>query len=429
MSHIRSVIALAITLAAVVMVVAPSAAAPTRTPGWGKNPYPSTTHNTADLRLSNGIYSWWSSPQTVSVGDSTYTASIARLGTVRLARVDADGSSVVVNLEKITPDDHNTPAIAYSPESGRMTVFYARHANDDIMRYREVLDLDTLALGPLRHLSYSDPVTYAQTLVLGERIVLVSRTGSDWTTRVSEDWGDTWGPERLLVDYATNGRPYVLTAQSEEDPTKAMIAVYGHPVTGTYRNIDVGVLDVATGDVGRLDGTVVTNAFNGPDLRFGQLEAAVDPGTGYRVRLLDVGWHTGRPAVAYAVWNHAEDPGGEAVYRYATYDGNAWTPSEHRIAAGKVVGYSPATQYVGGMTFGHDGMIYVARNGRYNSWWRLEELSTSGTTVTQTRILYRSTTPIMRPHVPRFGGPVDVIAIETLVYRGFTSYDSNLLLF
>lgn len=401
----------------------------------------SVTGATGELgRTTNAITSWWSSPSTVNDGSRTFVASSARQGSVRLSRLDDDGSTRTVTLDRFpVPDDHNTPAVAFSAERPEVVVFYTRHGSDTTMRYRSV-DRDTLTVGALQTLTFPYALTYAQVLVLGERIVLITRAGAGgrWSYTVSEDFGGTWSDQRQLIDPTGHGRVYMATRQSEEDPTQVLLAVYSHPHQGAYRSIDVGRIDLGSGAILASSGEQVADLYGeAPMLSPGVLGAAITPPSTHRLRLLDVGWLHGAPSVAWAEWNHALDPGGPARYRLAvqqaTVEGEVWAPLSWSARTGDVIGYTPRVQYVGGMSIGRDGAVFVARNGldrRGTRWWRLEQVDVAEDLTARprlARLMYRSTTPIMRPTVPLGRGITAVTAVETLHYSHYATFRANIL--
>ena len=99
------------------------------------------------MTVPNAAYSWWTQPLAVSDGPYTWVASIARLGTVRIARAQPSTGSVkwaTLGISKV--DDHNAPAIALSAAHPHLLAFYTQHGTDNVMRYRTV-NRQTLAMG------------------------------------------------------------------------------------------------------------------------------------------------------------------------------------------------------------------------------------------------------------------------------------------
>ena len=381
--------------------------------------------------IPNAAYSWWAQPLAVNDGAHTWIATVARMGTHRLFKVNPATAQIqTVELSREfypnRPDDHNTPAIAFDPDRSHLMVFYTGHNHDARLRYRSV-DRTTLALGPERVLTFSGAITYAQVLYHAGRMVVLTRVASStWRYRISDDFGESWGPERVLMDARPGGfgQVYVI-AKPVNDAGESMFAFYGHPVNSRYRNVDLAKIHFDSLDVTTMTGQVVANLFDagGPGFEPGRLDAAITPTGNHRVRLLDLSTINGRPAICYAVWNGGTSP---AAYKVKMYrDGRFVTPP-WSLATGDPFGFNPATKYVGGLVVGRGDHLYSARRNNGTGGWHVEQWAWSETqgTFTLDRELARDAhSALARPFVPSQDGATNVIFQRIKHYGGYTDYD------
>jgi len=78
--------------------------------------------------IDNAIYSWWVQPVAVNDGTDTWVGGIAKLGTVRVAKVHRETGAVqFVEISRTNrPDDHNAPAFAIRPDGKYAAVLNGR---------------------------------------------------------------------------------------------------------------------------------------------------------------------------------------------------------------------------------------------------------------------------------------------------------------
>ena len=211
------------------------------------------------MTLPNAAYSWWTQPLAVTDGPYTWVASIAHLGTVRIARTEPSTGSVKwATLGTSKVDDHNTPAIALSAAHPHLLAFYTQHGTDNVMRYRTV-DRQTLAMGEQQESRFSGRLTYAQVIQSPTQLTLVTRIEDDrWHYRTSGDFGATWGDERVLIDGDGHGKVYALIKPNGTAGVHHLV-FYGHPVHSTFRPVEYGAIDFNSGSISRPDGTIVGN--------------------------------------------------------------------------------------------------------------------------------------------------------------------------
>jgi hypothetical protein len=377
--------------------------------------------------LEDNIWTWWAHPLAVNDGARSWVGGIASDGDVRITRVGADASLETVVVGNVSPDDHSGPAIAFGPEQPDLLVFFAGHNSEDVVHYRR-LGRDTLSLGDPEELSFSGNVTYAQALVRGDRIVLVTRVSlSTWRYRMSEDFGDTWTAERVLIDATGYGQVYGLVKPILGQPSRAQLAFYGHPENSEFRDVLHGVIDLDTGrittvggaDLGDLDSEGGPGLLPVPPDGAPGLETAISPSTGYAVRLLDVGTLGGLPAILYVVWTGDEAPHYRVKLRR---ESGEWSSAPWMPPTGSVFGYRPDTHYHGGAVFARADSVFSSREE--GGQWRVERWDWDPATADLVLAGELSATarPVVRPYVPYHDGLVDVIAHELLRYEAYTDY-------
>jgi hypothetical protein len=387
-------------------------------------------------RIDNAVYDWWAQPVSVNDGAYTWVGSIAKAGTVRVAKVNrAAGTyqwATLTSVGDIYHDEHNTPALAFEDSEPNLIAFYTQHGADNIMRYRTI-NRTTLAVGPLKTLTFSGNITYAQVIRNGTRLMVLTRVGTSWRYRITDDFASLWSAERVLINASGYGTLYSLVKPASSNGDVNHLAVYGHPLSSTFRNVVYAQIHLQSGDVTLTNGQVIgsINDPGGPNLRPEQLQAAITPGTGFKVRLLDVDTVRGRPAIAYAIWNAAVAEDAPATYKVEMYqDNNTWKSPPWSLAAGKPFGYDPAVHYVGGMAIGRDNVIYSARES--DGTWILEKWAWSeseGTIKLADVIARDSTQKLARPYVPARDGETDLTIDRFETYSSYTNYTSDILVF
>lgn len=374
--------------------------------------------------IEDNIWSWWVHPLAVNDGDVSWVGGIAKSADVRITRVNADASLEPVVVGRTVADDHNGPAIALAPDREQLVVFFAAHGSEKVVHYR-TLHRQSLALGAARELSFSGSVTYAQLLVHGDRLVLVTRVAdSTWRYRISEDFGGAWSEERILVDARGLGKVYCLVKPVRSAPATAHLAFYGHPTGSTFRKVQHGTIHLDDGRVTVDDGAVVgdLDAAGGPSLNPDALDTAISPSTGWVVRLLDVGELGGMPAILYAVWQ------GDAAARYRVKLRRAageWSSAPWTADTGAVFGYTAAIHYHGGAVFAHGDEVVTSRE--VSGQWEIQRWSWDAASqdLRTGPLLSTSSRPVVRPYVPYRAGRVDLIAHELLQYDGYTDFRAD----
>lgn len=394
-----------------------------------------TANDQVRATIANSAYSWWGQPLAVNDGSHTWISGVGRQGTQRLWKLgpDAPDDPVELSRDVYPPDDHNTPAIAYHPEQSHLVVFYTGHGDDPMLRYVTV-DRSTLELGEEQTLEFPRNITYAQVLRHNDRLVVFTRVGaSQWWYRISDNFGDTWGPRRKLLDSGNGDQVYGLFKSVDGDSSQALFAFYGHPTMAGYRNVDIARIRMDSLDVEDFSGEVVGNLFdgNGPGFTPGdKLDAAIEPTGDHKVRLLDLGMVNGWPTICYAVWRGEEGPAryGVKFYRDGEFVSPQWSPE-----AGDPFGFNAATKYLGGVVIGEDDHLYSSRKAEDGTWyvekWHWSEADDD---FGDEEILAEDDEhPIVRPFaVLNDGdsrGDVEMVFQRVKRYEHFTDYDIDTL--
>jgi hypothetical protein len=403
-----------------------------------------TSGQPSSSQVADADYDWWASPNAVDDGTITWLGSITHGGMTQVTRSDrANGITTTVDLGSIDNDEHDTPALALDTSDPNKPViaFYTGHNNDKLIRYRTV-DRNSLALGPLRTLTFGQAVTYVQVLQYQNTVMLLTRAGSSsWDYRISADWGQTWSTERVLINGTPYGQVYSLV-RATSAPGMYEVVFYGHPVNSSIHDIFFGYVSLATNTlqdaVGNALGSLTasptgSNPLGGPGIDPQSLTKAVANPAGSGVRLLDVGMLGGAPAVLYAQWYLTGDQA--ATYHVARFTGGTWNIQPWSQPSGPPFGYNLETHYIGGATFGPDDRIYVAwqddidGNGTEQpglTYWHTGSASWDAGTQDLGRltVLRTSNDAQARPIVPANSvtGTTKLIAQELPYYGGYSDY-------
>jgi hypothetical protein len=360
--------------------------------------------------------------------------------------VSRDGDAVITSFNTDTRDlteftlkqvlgidDHNVPGVVVRPD-GRLLAFYSRHGivGDPIYWRRSTNPEDvsawdsetTIPLGPTGQPTYPKPA------YLGSRLYVFFRNenGSDKHQAFvySDDDGATWtGPRKLFVG-PTGHRPYV-NFSAESGDRIDFITTDGHPREYTANNLYHFYM-TATG-VYRTDGTLISTIAGLPagGLTSADVTKIYDNSTAGKAWGWDITRDAqGRPVVVFATFPTDSDH----RYRYARWNGSAWSTIE-MTAAGGAIGDGTEPQYSGGLSIarGATDTVYLSRP--VAAQWEIEKWVTAdgGTSWTTQAITSGSTWPQLRPTCTRsgtFAGCPDV-AWESGPFTSFVNYDTRLV--
>jgi hypothetical protein len=382
--------------------------------------------------ITDAIYSWWVEPVAVSDGPYTWVGSIDSTGVNHVTRLDCiTGTSAGVPLGSGEVDDHNPAAVALAPHRSDLLVFYAEHDEDPVIRWRTI-DRSTLAASVEHELNFggTTPVTYAQPLVYGDRVVLLTRQGESWVYMISDDWGGSWTPPRTLVDSGDEGQCYITSQADPADPAIVHAAFYCHPVNSAYDDVNYLRLHLDSGAVTGMSGNVLgdLDTVGGPAVDPAALDVAISPSAGWRVRIFDLGFVQGRPAIPFAVWDADPNPAALANYRVKVWTGTAWVTDSWQVPSGPEFGYTPAVHYLGGLALSTSGMLLSSRKDAATGDWVVEQWAFDGSTFTLVSEVDRSQTRLIRPRAVEGPGIARMVYQRVPVWATFADWESDLLL-
>lgn len=210
-------------------------------------------------RSGNSGYTWWTEPLMARTPTSFYFTGVTSNGTQRVYRWSRTGPKkklqlTYTNLRRRPADDHNAPAISMAPGRASL-VFYAGHPGTMYVR-RTSGGADPVlgrrhraAFGPERPMPFTQPVTYAQVLRDGPRVVVLTRylgKGlSGWYYTTSTNSGRTWTSPAQLFDSESH-QAYLMVRPFDTSAKQLHVLAYYHPKRGP-ENV-VGYRRMALGD-------------------------------------------------------------------------------------------------------------------------------------------------------------------------------------
>ena len=366
--------------------------------GGGVGSFAPPTNATILDRMS----SWWVSPKAVECNGRVNVSGVTSGGAVRVDSVAVDDHTDVTTRLLMTAesDDHNAAALVI-PTDKPPIVFYARHNQDNYLRYRPgttIGDITSL-VSPDVTITLSGPVTYAQAW---------RRPGTDeihafareslryWVYVWSDDWFATNEAPRRAFDFGASQQGYIGTVPIAADPSRLRVALTGHPTSSTFHDIYYCEIDLETGDIINQADTTLGNLRDGTNLPLAvtSLDKIVDTDTagGHNCRLFDVG-DGPEPEVAYADWTSDTN----TIYYRTVYSGGSWAASPI-VAAGVTFGYYANIHYNGGVMFPHDtpgDTVYLSREAA--GIWTVEKRVYNGSVWQLTRTLASGASKFVRP--------------------------------
>lgn len=367
--------------------------------------------------VGDQMSSWWTTPKAVELeyADVRYllTSGVAASGAIQQQTIRlADRNTTTFALGTHEQDDHNAGAIV-APLGMARIVFYARHGEDALLRWRIGASADpTSALGSEQTLTVTgDAVTYAQAhhrpgtdevYVFTRVTVTASRY---WTMVWSGDYLATAPSQQRVFDFGASQQGYLVSTQTTDDPDILRLALTGNPnsSSSTIHDIYVCLVNLDSGDITELDGTVLGNFKTGASLPLtvtSALEKAVDVDTagGDSARLYDVG-DGDVFEIAYATGTESTTT--DWVNRHTSYNGAAWTDTEIG-ATGEVMGYTTASHYHGGMMFpdntpGHEVVLSREDGGEWlvERWYRGDTWGKAQTLASATDVMLVRPFPVV----------------------------------
>lgn len=366
--------------------------------------------------VSDGMATWWNRPLWTRLGSYLYGEVVDSAGKVFAVKVSlADLSVTSFELGDHEEDDHNAGGHVV-PSDQAPLFFWARHNKDTSLRYRIGSGgAGVLTFGSAQTITFSGNVTYAQAWrrpSTDEVHVFVRDGNRYWSNVYSGSWGGDWSSPRRIFDFGNTDLYYIATQAIEGDPSVLRVAAYGHPSSSSIHDIRAGLIDLDSGDVTTIAGTVLGNLKDGTGLpvTFAELDLVWDSPTDHTTRMYDVGGGD-LFRIAFSDWHATNDT--SSTYKLATLDGT-WS-TEDIAASGAAFYDDGGRRYYGGVTIppGDDGtMLYLSRED--SGTWYIERWLKDGTWSGTT--LASDSDMLVRPWVPSRHLSVPVL------YHSSTSY-------
>jgi hypothetical protein len=383
-------------------------------------------------RMSGG-WSWFSSPNAVRVGDTTFISSVYN-GTVSVSSYN-HSTGVLSNafpLRAIGNDDHDNAALLVRASDNKLMAFYCHHLGTEYYQQVSTNALDVSAWGTASALDASlgmDSYTYANPIQLtgetNDPIWLFFRGdppgAAQWGQYYSksEDGGATWA---AAVRWLANGaeRPYIRFAQNG-DARIDFSCTDGHPLNVATNSLYHGYY--TAGNLYKSDGTLVGAIDAGPYAP--SAFTKIYDGTTNRAWVQDIAIdNNGDVVVVYDVFPSTTDH----RYRFARWAGSSWSDAE--VATAGTYLYAAEPYYSGGAAIDplDVDILYLSRDtgGANHQMWKYITAD-DGATWTGAQLTSGSSRAI-RPFVVRGHGGDKKLAYMLGTYTTFTNYDTSIIL-
>ena len=361
------------------------------------------------LAVSDMANSWWCNPRAIysQSTDMTYVTGVTSQGLCGIGIFDNKFKKTdFVRLSYTYKDDHNAPAILVENDKPPI-VAYTGHSQYNYVRVRvgdAPYDVKSLENKNDTEISFENgdyKCTYASLIRLSNtsKVVLFTRVGQAIFYRISDDWGNTWNPQKRFV------YPYYYMTFKICSDGYAKIAVSKHPITHHSTGVYYFRLRLSDGAlVGRSGadlGNILSEDFYGIDLDNNANIIKVDVTNWERdnvgVRLLDVANSAHILAVKLDYTNPSVG-GTYGVYSPSSADGWIWTPI---VSTGSPVGYKQSA-YIGGACCNHisigDASVILTREE--NGTWYTEEWRLDGSVWKKYKTIEETNVKTGRPQVP-----------------------------
>jgi hypothetical protein len=349
---------------------------------------------------ADGIWTWFTMPEAVQVGDFIYLGTVSSDGRCRAHRIDIDAETTqTFDLSGVLEvDDHNNPSVM-ALEDGSIAFFYGEH-NDQTFKYRiwdgsgsftssgswTVQEARGNSEGPY---SYPKPFQFPSDTTAGKTWLFHRRwTDGGGNTRtisyrtsatIGSGGSDPWSAYTdVLVE--SNARPYVVTFQDGDRVHFAISSA--HPNESTFTTVRHFMADMTSGSLAfkasdgsslsvPFDTAATTRADNGGDAK----RWVSDVGVG----------GDGHPRILWTLYPNGD---GTAIELWhSRWTGSAWTA--HKVADDGAGLYSGEQYYHGGARFKRDDVTRIYASLPVSGVRQIKELTTSdnGATWGEARVL------------------------------------------
>jgi hypothetical protein len=401
--------------------------------------------------VNNADWCWFSEPRAIhfrGAHNSTYFGYVTNAGAINAGQYDHETKNLkTFTLGTFEPDDHNTPAINVLSD-GKIIVFYARHQQDNALRYRiSSAPEDITTLGEEHVLTTSGLTTYAQIIYKKPVIVVFYRVtvgnqalAQRWSCRVSKDNGATWGAEVPVFDYGAGEQLYMLSSWrwGVADNSAADIVLSGNPGAGGAHGVRYCYLYIAgpdsiyvakPGQVALLD----LNMPNGP-IAPSDIPVVYDPSLNNQVPAWIWDVYATSPSYIYCVY--ATFPSDtDHRYNYARYNPTtkAFDIKSEICAAGGYIGDNAEPQYSGGLSLanrpGTQDILYASVYSWTSKTWEIVSYTSSngGTSWVSQALTANSLVKNVRPVAVVNGTSDFAVYWEAGDYTSYTDQTMNMI--
>lgn len=312
---------------------------------------------------ADGVWTWFTMPEAVQVGNYVYAGSVTSDGRCRAHRINADtGATETFDLSGVLEvDDHNNASVLVMGD-GRIAFFYGMH-NDPVFRYRiwsgsgDFTSSGTWSTAQARGdnqgpYSYPKPVMFSADPTVG-RVWLFSRrwAGADTRTLSMRNTAtltassDPWSSYTDVLA-ETGQRPYIVM-RSDGLSTLHVAATSAHPNEATFTTVRhfKGVLNGS----GALQWYDSAGTEIGASLPFGISSATrIDDGGDRKRWVSDIA--IGPGGHPWALWMRYPNNDGTAIeFWVSVFNGTAWNAYKITDDGGGL--YSGEQFYHGGLRF------------------------------------------------------------------------------
>jgi hypothetical protein len=397
-----------------------------------------------ELLVADGAWCWFSDPRAIyhrGERERVYFGYINRRGDVCIGSKDlASGRIESFTLhDSLQIDDHNVPSILILPD-GRLLTFYNEHNGHVFMRKcknpEDISAWEDEQIVCRKSAEYN--YTYTNPVQLGDengRIYLIgrkvgpSRSFEHWWQyfKYSEDEGQTWSDDIILLDNEGRVNPPYLKVTTDHHSRIDFLFTDGHPKIGP--DVSVYHMYYRSDTFYQTNGSVITTREQLPiPVRTVQKVYDAVP-TQIRAWIWDIALKDGRPVVTYGRFPSEVDH----FYHYAYWQDDRWVDHElvnsgswmASLRQGDVV---REAHYSGGIVLDHQDptRIYLSRDiaGKFEIEHR--RLLLDGRWETS---LVTEHSPVnnMRPYVVYHSPPEQPILLwMSGHYRHYTEYETGI---
>lgn len=387
------------------------------------------------LVADDAAWCWFSDPRAVSyqgVHEKIYYGYINSKGDVVISTKDL-GTGKIENFvlhAALQIDDHNVPSILFLPD-GRLLVFYTEHNGRFFIRKsvnpEDITDWEPERIIPFKgtRITYSHPVM----LEAEKNRIYVFWRGSDWspTFSYSDDLGETWSPEKILIDSKdTRNRPYIKVVS--DGISRIDIAFTdGHP--GVEPTNSLYHMYYERGVFFQTNGDHIASVEQLPILRTDVRKVYDATASQVRSWIQDIALDKdNRPVLVYARYPEATDH----RYHYAYWNNGKWSDEELCRAGGwmpivKTGEKIREPHYSGGISLDHDDPSHVYLSREIGQIFEIEHWCKTENSWQVNKLTERSDLSNVRPYVVgRDSGKNTVVLWMSGVYNHYTKFKTGL---